>query len=195
MSAKTLRVLLLEDDPADADLVAETLLRGGMSVVTTRVDSKESFTQALREFAPDVVLSDHALGQFDARAALAVLQSIRPTAPLIVVAGALDAHTAAACVRAGAEDFVLKGNLTRLAPAIEAALSVRRRLEKLTPRQIEVLRLMAAGNTTPEIARELGLSAKTVETHRGEIMKRVGIHDIVGLVRYAVRVGLAPPES
>ena len=164
-------------------------------MVTERVDSKESFTQALRDFAPDVVLSDHALAQFDARAALAVLQSIRPTAPLIVVAGALDEHTAAACVRAGAEDFVLKGNLARLAPSIEAALSVRRRLEKLTPRQIEVLRLMAAGSTTPEIARELGLSAKTVETHRGEIMKRVGIHDIVGLVRYAVRVGLVQSES
>ena len=195
MSSKPLRILLLEDDPADADLVAETLLRGGMAIVTERVDSKDAFTRALREFAPDVVLSDHALAQFDTRAALGVLQSIRPTAPLIVVAGALDEQTAAACVRAGAEDFVLKGKLGRLAPAIEAALSVRRRLEKLTPRQIEVLRLMAIGNTTPEIARELGLSAKTVETHRGEIMKRVGIHDIVGLVRYAVRVGLVPAES
>ena len=98
-------------------------------------------------------------------------------------------------MRAGAEDFVLKANLGRLAPAIEAALSVRRRLEKLTQRQIEVLRLMSLGHTTPEIARLLGLSAKTIETHRGEIMKRVGIHDIVGLVRYAIRVGLVPPES
>ena len=195
MSAKILRVLLLEDDPADAELVAETLVRGGMPVVTERVDSRDAFTRALREFAPDVVLSDHALAQFDARAALEVLQAVRPTAPLIVVAGALDAQTAASVVRAGAEDFVLKGNLGRLGAVIEAALSVRRRLEKLTPRQIEVLRLMAVGNTTPEIARALGLSAKTVETHRGEIMKRVGIHDIVGLVRYAVRVGLVPPES
>ena len=195
MSSKPLRILHLEDDPADADLVAETLLRGGMAIVTERVDSEDAFTQALRDFAPDVVLSDHALAQFDTRAALGVLQAIRPTAPLIVVAGALDEQTAAACVRAGAEDFVLKGKLGRLAPAIEAAISVRRRLEKLTPRQVEVLRLMAIGNTTPEIARELGLSAKTIETHRGEIMKRVGIHDIVGLVRYAVRVGLVPPES
>jgi DNA-binding NarL/FixJ family response regulator len=195
MSGKPLRILLLEDDPADADLVAETLLRGGMTVVTERVDSRDAFARALREFAPDVVLSDHALAQFDARAALGVLQEIRPTAPLIVVAGVLDEQTAAACVRAGAEDFVLKAKLDRLAPAIEAALSVRRRLEKLTPRQIEVLRLMAIGRTTPEIARDLGLSAKTIETHRGEIMKRVGIHDIVGLVRYAVRVGLVPTES
>ena len=195
MSAKTLRVLLLEDDPSDADLVTETLVRGGMDVVTERVDSKDAFAHALREFAPDVVLSDHALAQFDTRAALEVLQAIRPTAPFIVVAGALDERTAAAIVRAGAEDFVLKGSLTRLAPAIEAALSVRRRLEKLTPRQIEVLRLMAIGHSTPRIAKDLGLSGKTIETHRSEIMKRVGIHDIVGLVRYAVRVGLVPPES
>src|SRR5687768_2501449 len=195
MSAKILRVLLLEDDPADAELVAETLVRGGMPVVTERVDSRDAFTRALREFAPDVVLSDHALAQFDARAALEVLQAVRPTAPLIVVAGALDAQTAASVVRAGAEDFVLKGNLGRLGAVIEAALSVRRRLEKLTPRQIEVLRLMAVGNTTPRIAKDLGLSGKTIETHRSEIMKRVGIHDIVGLVRYAVRVGLVPPES
>lgn len=195
MNGKPLRILLLEDDPADAELVAETLLRGGLAVVTERVDSREAFARALREFSPDVVLSDHALAQFDARAALSVLQEIRPTAPLIVVAGVLDEQTAAACVRAGAEDFVLKGKLDRLGPAIEAALSVRRRLEKLTPRQIEVLRLMAIGRSTPEIARDLGLSTKTIETHRGEIMKRVGIHDIVGLVRYAVRVGLVPAES
>jgi DNA-binding NarL/FixJ family response regulator len=195
MIGKTLRVLFLEDDPADAELVTESLTRSGLSVVTERVDSRDAFARALREFAPDVVLSDHALGQFDARAALGLLQAIRPTAALIVVAGALDEQSAASFVRAGAEDFVLKSNLGRLAPAIESALSVRRRLEKLTPRQMEVLRLMAEGLTTPEIARQLNLSGKTVETHRGEIMKRVGIHDIVGLVRYAVRVGLVSPES
>ena len=195
MTGKTLRVLFLEDDPADAELATETLIRSGMSVLTERVDSREAFTQALREFAPDVVLSDHSLAQFDARAALEVMQSIRPAAALIVLAGVLNEKTAAAFVRAGAEDFVLKSNLDRLAPAIEAAVSVRRRLEKLTPRQMEVMRLMAEGLTTPEIARRLGLSSKTVETHRGEIMKRVGIHDIVGLVRYAVRVGLVSPDS
>ena len=195
MSGRTLRVLLLEDDPADAELVTETLVRSGLSVVTERVDSREAFTKALRDFAPDVVLSDHCLGEFDARAALEVLQVVRPTTALIVVAGALDPCSAAAVVRAGAEDFVLKSNLDRLIPAIEAAQSVRRRLEKLTPRQMVVLRLMAEGFTTPQIAKELNLSGKTVETHRGEIMKRVGIHDIVGLVRYAVRVGLVSPAA
>jgi DNA-binding NarL/FixJ family response regulator len=195
MIDKTLRVLFLDDDPADTRLVTESLTRAGVSVVTERVESRETFAQALREFAPDVVLSGNELEEFGARAALDVVHELRPTAPFIIVVEALDDHSAGAVVRAGAEDFVLKSNLSRLAQAIECALTVRRRLEKLTPRQMEVLRLMAQGLTTPEIARRLSLSGKTIETHRGEIMKRVGIHDIVGLVRYAVRVGLVSPES
>jgi len=195
MIEKTLRVLFLDDDPAGASLVTESLTRFGMSVVTQRVDSRDAFTQALREFEPDVVLSDDALAELDVRAALELMHDLRPTAPFIIVAEALDDQSAGAFVRAGAEDFVLKSNLSRLGQAIECALSVRRRLEKLTPRQMEVLQLMAQGLTTPEIARRLNLSGKTIETHRGEIMKRVGIHDIVGLVRYAVRVGLVTPES
>lgn len=194
MIARPLRVLLLEDDPADAELVMESLARSGLSFVTRRVETPDAFAQTLREFAPDVVLSDHALGQFDATAALAMVKEIRPKAPVIVVARALDAHSAA-FIRAGAEDFVLKSNLARLAPAIESALMVRRPLEKLTARQLEVLCLMVEGLSTPEIARQLNLSRKTVETHRGQIMKRMGIHDIVGLVRYAVRVGLVSPAA
>ncbi len=195
MTARTLRVLFLDDDPADTEMVTESLARSGMAVVTERVDSPEAFTQALREFAPDVVLSDDVLENFDTRAALEVVQNVRPTAPVIVVAGAPERHSAASFVRAGAEDLVLKSCLDRLAPTIECALAVRRRLEKLTPRQMEVLRLMAEGLTTPEIARRLLLSTKTIETHRGEIMKRVGIHDLVGLVRYAMRVGLVSPAA
>jgi len=195
MTARTLRVLFLDDDPAATAMVTESLARSGMAVVTERVDSAEAFTQALREFAPDVVLSDNVLENFDTRAALEVVQNVRPTAPVIVVAGALERHSAASFVRAGAEDLVLKSCLDRLAPMIECVLAVRRRLEKLTPRQMEVLRLMAEGLTTPEIARRLLLSTKTIETHRGEIMKRVGIHDLVGLVRYAMRVGLVSPAA
>ena len=76
MTAQTLRVLFLDDDPADAEMVTESLARSGMAVVTERVDSLEAFTQALREFAPDVVLSDDALENFDVRAALEVVQNL-----------------------------------------------------------------------------------------------------------------------
>ena len=63
-------------------------------------------------------------------------------------------------------------------------------LPELTARQLEVLRMIAEGHTTKEIARRLEISVKTVETHRAQIMHRLDIHDIAGLVRYALRIGL-----
>jgi len=66
-------------------------------------------------------------------------------------------------------------------------------LPGLTPRQREILQLIAEGGSTKEIAYRLGLSAKTVETHRAEIMRRLEIHDVAGLVRYAIRRGLVSP--
>ena len=65
----------------------------------------------------------------------------------------------------------------------------------LTPRQREILRLIAEGKTTKSIARSLNISVKTVETHRTQLMDRLDIHDVAGLVRHAIRVGLVTPES
>lgn len=192
MTESKLRVLLLEDSEADGELIEHALRRSVRPTVTHRVTTRDDFVRALREFTPDVVLSDHSLSAYNAPAAMGDLRAIRPTAPLIVVSGALDARMAVACVRAGAEAIVLKHDLHTLPPAIDAALAARERLQTLSPRQLEVLRLVAEGHTTREIARRLGISDKTVETHRGEIMKRTGIHDAVSLVRYAVRLGLVP---
>jgi DNA-binding NarL/FixJ family response regulator len=66
--------------------------------------------------------------------------------------------------------------------------------EGLTPRQREIVQLIAEGKSTKEIAFLLIVSVKTVETHRAQLMERLGIHDVAGLVRYAMRVGLVPPE-
>ena len=66
--------------------------------------------------------------------------------------------------------------------------------DPLTPRQREVLKRVAEGRSSKEIAYDLGLSVKTVETHRAQIMERLGIRDVAGLVRYAMRTGLVPPE-
>lgn len=65
----------------------------------------------------------------------------------------------------------------------------------LTPRQREILQLIAEGKSTKEIAFDLGLSVKTVETHRAQLMDRLGIHDVAGLVRYAIRAGLVSADS
>jgi DNA-binding NarL/FixJ family response regulator len=68
-----------------------------------------------------------------------------------------------------------------------------RGVERLTPRQREVLQLIAEGATTKQMARKLGISAKTVETHRSQLMQALDIHDVAGLVRYAIRMGLIVP--
>jgi RNA polymerase sigma factor (sigma-70 family) len=67
-------------------------------------------------------------------------------------------------------------------------------LDRLTPRQREILQLIAEGRSTKEIAQTLGLSPRTVETHRAQLMERLGVHDVAGLVRFAVRMGLVQPD-
>jgi DNA-binding NarL/FixJ family response regulator len=189
---KRLRILLLGDNAADAALISHELERSGMRILVTQVDSAESFTAALKTFAPDVVLSDHSLAQFDSGAALDVLRDVRPTVPFIIVAGALVGGQAGAAIRAGAEDVILKTYTRGLEASISNALAARRPLHALTKRQIQVLKLVTEGHRTREVAKRLGLSIKTVESHRGALMKRLRIHDVVSLVRYAIRVGLIP---
>ena len=193
--ADPVRVLLLLDTDADVELIKGELSRSDLAAVYERVETEGAFAAALREFAPDVILSNHSPDGFSVRAILALVRQIRPTTALIVIAESVSGAEAVACVRAGAEDLVLKQNIKRLPAAINSAVSVRRPLEKLTPRQIEVLKLVALGRRTREIATELKLSVKTVESHRGEVMKRLGVRDVVSLVHYAMRVGLIPSAA
>ena len=68
-------------------------------------------------------------------------------------------------------------------------------VQDLTPRQREVLQLIAEGHSTKDIAQRLNLSVKTIETHRTELMHRLGIHDVAGLVRYAIRTGIVTTDT
>ena len=189
---KPLRVLLLEDNESDAELISHELHRSGLKTTIERVVSAEAFTAALHNFAPDVVLADQSPAQIDARKALELVRAVRPTTPFIIIARAPTGAQTISAIRAGAEDLILKAYLSRLVASITDALAIRGPLYKLTDRQIEVLTLVAEGLRTREIAKRLSLSVKTVESHRGEIMKRLGIHDVVSLVRYAIRVSLIP---
>lgn len=185
-----IRILLMADSEVDAELIRHELDRSGLATIIERAESEAAFASALREFAPNVVLLDQSSQQFDAQLTLAQLRRVRPATPLIIVTDSLVDDRTVAWLRAGAEDVIIKENLARLAPSIMHAVNLRRPLDKLTPRQIEVLRLVAEGHRTREIATHLKLSVKTIESHRGEIMRRLEIHDLVGLVRYAMRVGL-----
>jgi DNA-binding NarL/FixJ family response regulator len=190
-----LRVLLLEDNETDAKLIKRDLRKAGVDTLIRRVDSEDTFVAALIEFEPHVVLSDHSVAAFSARDALALVRAHRPATPVIIVTGEIAPHKAVDAVRAGAEDVILKSDLSTLPAAINEAVAVRQPLQKLSPRQIEVLRLVAEGGRTRDVARALNLSEKTVERHRGDVMKRLAIHDVGGLVRYAVRVGLISTKS
>ena len=191
---KPVRILLLEDSDADAELVARELRRIGMQTTIERVNSKAAYVAALESFSPDVVLSDHALAQFDSHAALELLRATRPATPFIVVTGALGGTLTGVAIRAGAEDVVLKADLGGLGASIASALAVREPLQSLSNRQREVLRMIAEGNRTRDIARRLGLGVKTVESHRYALMKRLRVGSVVSLVRYAIRVGLIPVD-
>ena len=189
---KAVRILLLDDSRADADLIARELERSEIEIILERVDSEASFTAAVDTFAPDVVLSDHALAQFNSQAALETLRAISPATAFIIMTGAQLGSVTSASIRAGADDVVVKTHLGGLAASISHALDVRRPLGMLSARQVEVLKLVAEGYRTRDIANRLGLRVKTVESHRYALMKRLHVDSVVGLVRFAIRVGLIP---
>ena len=191
----TLRVLMLEEREQDAALAVEHLKRAGLTVHDQRANSRAAFERALASFSPGIVFCDGGTPQFTALDALRSTKALKPALPFIVLTGALDEQSLVACLGAGADDVVLKSNMGRLAGSVRAALERRTTLHTLSPRQLEVLLLVVQGSTTREIADKLGLSLKTAETHRITMMKRLGIHDVAGLVRYAVRVRLIPPEG
>jgi DNA-binding NarL/FixJ family response regulator len=184
-----LRVLLLDENPRDAELVTHALRTAHPGCSVLRVDNEPAFVDALSAFDPDVVLADQAATRFDACDALTMVMARSPGVPFLLVSDTFE-QTALRCLRNGAADFVRKSDLPRLSSAIRAALEMRASLRTLSKRQRQVLQLLASGSSTREIAKRLGVSVKTAETHRGQAMKRLKIHDVPGLVRYAVRVGL-----
>ena len=125
-----LRILLLEDVPADAALVERHLTKSGLEFVSQRVDTRARFEQALREFVPDIILSDHGLPGFDGSAALELVNERFPTLPVILVTGSLNEEKAVEFMKAGAADYILKDHLTRLPEAIQRAIRERRLREE-----------------------------------------------------------------
>jgi PAS domain S-box-containing protein len=119
---RPLRVLLVEDSPDDADLVLLELRRCGYDVDHLRVDSADAMRAALRERAWDLVLSDFALPRFSANDALAVFQETGIDIPFLIVSGTIGEETAVEALKAGAHDFLVKGRLARLQPAIDREL-------------------------------------------------------------------------
>jgi len=123
--ANGLKILLLEDVPDDAGLVNRVLQKEKLQFTSQRVDSREEFIDALIHFRPDVVLSDHGLPEFNSIEALKLCQEHQMKGPFILVTGTVSEEFAVNCLKQGADDYVLKSNLTRLPSAIIHALNQR----------------------------------------------------------------------
>lgn len=119
-----IRILLLEDNPVDADLIEKTLQRSRVHAAITRVVSEQAFRRELVT-EPDLILADHNLPSFDGMSALRIARDIVPDVPFIFVSGTIDEEAAAAALREGATDYILKDRPARLPTAIERALAER----------------------------------------------------------------------
>ena len=122
---KELKILMLEDLQDDVGLIERTLRKEGMSFSGKRVDSQDEFTQCLQTFHPDVILSDHALPQFNSLEALKICRTHAVNVPFILVTGTVSEEFAVSCLKQGADDYVLKSNMVRLPSAIQNALKQR----------------------------------------------------------------------
>jgi sigma-B regulation protein RsbU (phosphoserine phosphatase) len=119
---KPLRILMVEDSEDDVLLTVRALKNGGYAPVYERVETAEAMRKALREKTWDVILCDYQMPKFNGLDAIVLLQETGIDLPLIIVSGAIGEETAADCMRSGAHDYVTKGNLSRLVPAIEREL-------------------------------------------------------------------------
>jgi DNA-binding NarL/FixJ family response regulator len=213
-----IRVLLV-DDHALVRAGIRSLLGSMADVEVVGEAASGEDALALTESAgPHVVLMDIAMKGLSGLEAAARIRDRHPSVRVVILSMHSGEEYVMQALRAGAAGFLLKDAATgELELALRSVIrgeswfspAVSRQVvegyvqrvggepvsEVLTARQREVLRLVAAGKSTKEIAFVLKLSVKTVETHRAQIMERLGIRDVAGLVRYALRTGLVPPEG
>jgi signal transduction histidine kinase len=125
-TTKKLKILMLEDNPDDVGLIERVLHKDKMDFISQRVDTRDEFYQVIKTFAPDVILSDHGMPEFNSIEALKISLKERAFAPFILVTGTVSEEFAAVCLKLGADDYILKSNLSRLPSAIHRALKERK---------------------------------------------------------------------
>ena len=152
-----LKILHLEDDSNDAELVRETLTAGGVCCDITRVDSQGCFVAALSTGDFDLALADYTLPSFDGMSALTIVRESLPDLPFLFVTGTLGEEVAIEALKFGATDYVFKTRLSRLVPSVQRALREandvqdRKRAEELLLAEKQFLEMVAGGQSLPAI--------------------------------------------
>jgi len=207
------QVLIADDHPLIRQGLRTLLEQHGFTVVGEAADGREA-TQLAQELEPDVAVLDLAMPLLNGLdAAREITRASRRTKTIVVTVHTADQYVLAA-LQAGIRGYVLKSQATvELVQAIQEVMRGGRYLspgiseavvqaylaktdlpaDPLTPREREVLQLIAEGKRTKDIAGLLGVSVKTVESHRTRLMEKLDIRQTAGLVRYAIRRGLIQP--
>lgn len=218
---RAMKVLLADDHTiVRAGVRALVAAIPGVEIVGEAGDGQQALA-LIREKHPDVALVDVSMpGMNGLDLAARVAREAPQTRVAVLSMHGTPAHVAQA-LRAGVKGYVLKDAAAEELPLLLRAVmrgetylssAISRHVvegflgrdgtpapgapapDNLTPRQREILQLVAEGKSTKDVARLLDLSVKTVEAHRSQIMERLEIHDLAGLVRYAIRTGLVSPE-
>lgn len=209
---KPVRILLADDHTIVRAGIRSLLESPGKYEVVAEASNGREVLDLATAHRPDIVLMDIAMPGLNGLEATAWLGRELPEIRVIILSMHAGEDFVRQALHAGAAAYLLKESATQeLDLAIDAVMAGKAYLsptvskqvvaeyvkgapdktpDPLTPRQREVLKLIAEGKSTKEIAHLLGLSGKTVESHRAQLMERLGIRDVAGLVRYAIRSGL-----
>jgi DNA-binding NarL/FixJ family response regulator len=214
-----IRVLLADDHRLMRAGLRALLKSLTLVQVVAEAGNGHEAIQLAEQHQPDIVIMDIGMPGLNGLEAAARMVKLTPAPRIIILSMHANEEYVRRSMQAGAAGYLLKGaepaelelaiqavmrGETYLTPAVSKQViqnylqgggAKSDSLQELTPRQREILQLVAEGHSSKEIAQKLNLSIKTVETHRGELMNRLNIHDIAGLVRYAIRTGLVIPES
>jgi DNA-binding NarL/FixJ family response regulator len=205
---RAVRIVLADDhDLVRSGIKALLSMVEGVEVIAEARDGNELIT-LVESLAPDVVMTDISMPGMDGITAIAEIHSKHPEVRLLVLSMYDTVDFVKRAVANGACGYLMKDAPPfELEQAVRSVMatgsyfspSIAQRLlqpseptvdDELTHRQVEILKLIAQGRASKEIAYELGLSPKTVDVHRARIMERLHLNDIASLTRYAVRKGL-----
>lgn len=166
---KTIRILILEDVATDAELIEEELRYAGILFTSKRVSTKKAYLDELDNSCPDLILSDYNLPQYDGELALLAAKSRCPDIPFILVTGAIGEELAIDIFTQGADDYVMKGKLQRLVPAVQRALAeaaerkARKDAEAALRKAHDELEIMVEKRTA-ELQNERSFLRKVIDT-------------------------------